>query len=63
MGGPGAMRDWLYAGLAQGDRVHFNSAGYRRLASVLFTDLMQQFETYRKARQESPEHLTNERPK
>jgi lysophospholipase L1-like esterase len=63
MGGPGAMHDWLYAGLAQGDRVHFNSAGYRRLASVLFIDLMQQFETYRKARQESPNHLTNERPK
>ena len=53
MGGPGAMRDWLYAGLAQGDRVHFNTAGYRRLASVLFADLMQQFEAYRKARLET----------
>jgi hypothetical protein len=30
--------------------VHFNSGGYRRLASVLFADLMQQFEAYRKAR-------------
>jgi len=57
------MRDWLYAGLAQGDRVHFNSAGYRRLASVLYADLMQQFETYRKARLESPDRLTNDRAK
>ena len=52
MGGPGAMRDWLYAGLAQGDRVHFNSAGYRRLASVLFADLMKQLEIYEHATQD-----------
>jgi lysophospholipase L1-like esterase len=44
MGGSDAMPDWLYAGLAQADRVHFNSPGYRKLASVLFADLMKQFE-------------------
>jgi len=53
IGGPGAMRDWLSAGLAQTDRVHFNSAGYRKLASVLFADLMKQFDIY--------EHATKDR--
>jgi len=52
MGGKGSMRDWMYAGLAQGDYVHFNAAGYRRLAAVLFADLTEQFETYQKARLE-----------
>ena len=63
MGGPGSMRDWLYAGLAQGDRVHFNSAGYRRLASVLFADLMQYFEAFRKARLETSDQFAHDRPK
>jgi lysophospholipase L1-like esterase len=52
MGGSGAMHDWLYAGLAQADRVHFNSAGYRKLASVLFADLMKQYEIYEHATQD-----------
>ncbi|MEO8594233.1 MAG: SGNH/GDSL hydrolase family protein [Candidatus Solibacter sp.] len=51
MGGAGAIRDWQTAGLAQGDRVHFTVGGYRRLGSVLFTDLMLMFEEYRKARE------------
>jgi lysophospholipase L1-like esterase len=63
MGGPDSMRDWLYAGLAQGDRVHFNSAGYRKLASVLFSDLMQQFEAYRKARVDTSDPVPHDRPK
>jgi lysophospholipase L1-like esterase len=50
MGGEGAMRDWVYAGLAQGDYVHFTAAGYHRLADALFADLMRQYEQYRKAR-------------
>lgn len=52
MGGKGAMRDWVYAGLAQQDYVHFTSAGYRRLAAVLFADVIQQYDTYSKTRQE-----------
>jgi lysophospholipase L1-like esterase len=51
MGGSGSMREWVTAGLAQQDHVHFTSAGYRRLAAVLFGDLMRQFDAYRKARQ------------
>ena len=50
MGGKGAMRDWVYAGLAQWDYVHFTVAGYRRLAAAMFGDLMEQFEAYQKTR-------------
>ncbi len=52
MGGKGSMRDWVYAGLAQADYVHFTAAGYQRLANALFSDLMRQYETYRKTRLE-----------
>ncbi len=52
MGGAGAMRDWVYAGMAQWDYVHFTVPGYRRLAAVLFGDLMQQFDAYQKTRSE-----------
>jgi lysophospholipase L1-like esterase len=55
MGGKGAMRDWVYAGLAQWDYVHFTAAGYHRLAAVLFSDVMQQFEAYQKTRTENGE--------
>jgi lysophospholipase L1-like esterase len=47
MGGAGAMKDWVYAGLGQGDHVHFTGAGYHRLAEVLFADLMQQYDAYK----------------
>jgi lysophospholipase L1-like esterase len=46
MGGKGTMRDWVYAGLAQGDYVHLTAAGYRRLAEVLFQDIIAQYDTY-----------------
>jgi lysophospholipase L1-like esterase len=52
MGGAGSMREWVTSGLAQADHVHFTSAGYRRLASALFDDLMRQYATYEKTRTE-----------
>jgi lysophospholipase L1-like esterase len=52
MGGKGAMRDWVYAGLAQGDYVHLTVAGYRRMAEVLYQDILRQYESYVQARQE-----------
>src|SRR5262249_29425146 len=52
MGGKGSMRDWAYAGLAQGDYVHFTSPGYRRLAAVLYGDLMREYETYGQTKQD-----------
>ncbi|MFN0168945.1 MAG: SGNH/GDSL hydrolase family protein [Bryobacteraceae bacterium] len=52
MGGPGAMRQWVLAGLAQGDHVHFTQAGYRRIGQVLFHDLMYNYGRYLKVREE-----------
>jgi lysophospholipase L1-like esterase len=53
IGGTGSMREWQSAGLAQGDRVHFTVPGYRRLATMLYGDLMRLFDTYKKARAET----------
>jgi len=61
MGGKGAMRDWVYAGSAQWDFVHFTATGYHRLAEALFADLMQQFEEYRKSRVETGDHAAKYR--
>jgi hypothetical protein len=52
MGGKGSMRDWVYAGLAQRDFVHFTADGYRRIAAAMYTDLIGQFEAYQKSRVE-----------
>jgi lysophospholipase L1-like esterase len=52
MGGAGAMRSWVYAGLAQGDHVHFTAAGYRRIGAALFEDLMYNYRRYLKVREE-----------
>jgi lysophospholipase L1-like esterase len=52
MGGSGAMRQWVIAGLAQRDHVHFTATGYRRLGYVLFQDLMYNYERYAKIREE-----------
>jgi lysophospholipase L1-like esterase len=53
MGGKGAMHDWVYAGLAQQDFVHFTEPGYHRLAAVMYADIMQHFAEYQKARTEA----------
>ncbi len=62
MGGAGSMRDWQLSGLAQADRVHFTSAGYRRLSGILFSDLMQLFDAYKKARPEASDQVAHDRP-
>ena len=59
MGGAGAMRDWITAGLAQPDHVHFTAAGYHRLAEALFQDLIGQYETYKKVRLETADQAPN----
>jgi lysophospholipase L1-like esterase len=53
MGGTGAMPHWVTAGMAQVDRVHFTDAGYHRLATALYEDLMRQYGAYQKARIDS----------
>jgi len=62
MGGKGSMRDWVYSGLAQGDFVHFTAAGYERLAQVMYTDVMQQFDAYQKTRTEMGAPASNGNP-
>ena len=52
MGGKGAMRAWVTAGLAQRDHVHFTAPGYQRLGQTLFRDLMYNYEKYNKVREE-----------
>lgn len=43
MGGKGAMREWVQAGLAQGDFVHFTSLGYQVLGESLYELMMGQY--------------------
>jgi lysophospholipase L1-like esterase len=50
MGGLSSMREWVQAGLAQHDHIHFTSAGYQRLAALLYADLIRQYEVFKKVR-------------
>jgi lysophospholipase L1-like esterase len=50
MGGKGSMQQWVTAGMAQIDHVHFTGAGYRMLGDAVFRDLMSQYEVFLKAR-------------
>ena len=52
MGGAGAMAQWVNAGMAQNDRVHFTSPGYRMLGDAVFRDVINQYEVFLKARAE-----------
>ena len=51
MGGKGAMRQWVLAGMAQADHVHFTAPGYRRIGAAVFRDLMGQYEIFLRARE------------
>jgi len=55
MGGKGAMRQWVYAGMAQGDYVHFTGPGYRLLGAALYKELMGQYSTFARVRRETME--------
>lgn len=50
MGGPGSMEQWVKAGAAQSDRVHFTASGYRLLGDAVFTDIISQYGAFLKAR-------------
>ena len=45
MGGLGSMRDWVSVSWAQPDHTHFTGEGYTELASALFSDITQQYDT------------------
>lgn len=55
MGGKGAMRSWVHAGMAQGDFVHFTAPGYRLLGAALYKELMGQFSAFGRVRREALE--------
>ncbi len=50
MGGAGAMNQWVKAGQAQSDHVHFTASGYRLLGDAIYTDIMGQYGAFLKAR-------------
>ena len=43
MGGFGSMAQWEQAGLAQGDKIHFTSQGYKLVADLLFDAIMDEY--------------------
>jgi lysophospholipase L1-like esterase len=52
MGGKGSMQQWVTAGLAQYDHVHFTGPGYRMLGDAMFRDVISQYEIFLKARRD-----------
>ena len=50
MGGKGSMQQWVQAGMAQYDHVHFTGPGYRMLGDAVFRDVMSQYDVFLKAR-------------
>jgi lysophospholipase L1-like esterase len=53
MGGPGSVRQWVQAGLGQGDYTHQTGAGYRMTSTMLFDELMAQYNRFLSVRAES----------
>lgn len=51
MGGKGSMEHWVLAGLAQYDRVHFTSPGYRMLGQSMYKELAQHYTTFTSVRE------------
>ena len=56
MGGKGSMLQWVAAGMAQNDHVHFTGAGYHMLGDAVFRDLMSQYDVFVRARGDSIVH-------
>jgi len=59
MGGAASMRTWVNAGLAQGDFVHFTSAGYRLIGESLFELMMGHFEIFQTVRRQLIGNIDN----
>lgn len=52
MGGPGSVRQWVQAGLGQGDYTHLTGSGYRMTGETLFAELMAQYSRFAAIRAE-----------
>jgi lysophospholipase L1-like esterase len=50
MGGAGSMLQWVKAGEAQKDHVHFTASGYRLLGDAVYSDLMRNYGIFLEAR-------------
>ena len=59
MGGKGSMRQWVLAGLAQNDHVHFTAPGYRLLGDAMFRNVMENYGTFMKVREEVAGQVSN----
>jgi lysophospholipase L1-like esterase len=59
MGGSTSIRDWMTAGLAQPDFVHFTAPGYDKLAEVLFGDIMRLYDQYLRVHQTPPTTISD----
>jgi lysophospholipase L1-like esterase len=59
MGGKGSMRRWVQAGLAQYDYVHLTAEGYHRIGGAVFQDLMSQYDTFVRIREQVLGQNTN----
>jgi len=51
MGGKGSMRQWVQAGMAQGDYTHLTAPGYHIVGDAVFRDLMSEYDLFVKARE------------
>jgi lysophospholipase L1-like esterase len=49
MGGAGSVRQWVQAGLAQGDYTHLTGQGYRMVGDMLFSEIMAQYDRFQNA--------------
>jgi lysophospholipase L1-like esterase len=49
MGGPGVMTRWVRAGLAAHDYVHFSGQGYKKLADMLYDQVMADYAKFKKS--------------
>jgi lysophospholipase L1-like esterase len=52
MGGKGSMKQWVQAGLAQGDYVHLTSPGYRLVGDSLYELIMGQYGIFQTVRRQ-----------
>lgn len=52
MGGKGSMRQWVYAGFAQGDFVHFTAPGYRMIGESMYELIMGQYGVFSSLRRQ-----------
>lgn len=52
MGGRGSMKQWVQAGMAQGDYVHFTTQGYRLLGDALYELLTGQYGVFQTVRRQ-----------